>query len=260
MSNPYMPLYTGDYLRKTRRLKAAEHGAYMLLLMALWDEGGRIVNDEEELREIARTSVRNWPNVWAKLQPYFTVEEGMISSKKVLAVLADTEKKRRSYVERGKRGGANSARNRKRNNAGNQAQLNHSSTNQTNGLVPPKGENQTDKVEKLEERKPAAQDAGSSAPARESGVGLAPVELPKEALDALRMIRTDPAVGMYLALSDVQAFRDAITGWGEGVFQVEPDWLTKHGEKIKQLVTDAGCRLEPQTAKPKLIAITGGKV
>lgn len=138
MANPYMPLYTGDYLRKTRRLTDREHGAYLLILMALWDEGGTLPFDLAELKAIARvpSKVRNWEEtVWVKLAPFFVIENGKISHRRVIEILAEVHDKRKSYAERGHKGAQAKRKKAKHNSATKQAELKPSFSNQTKGLV-----------------------------------------------------------------------------------------------------------------------------
>lgn len=139
MSNAYMPLYTGDYLKKTRRLNDAEHGAYLLILMALWDEGGSLPYDQDELKAIAKSG-RNWPKIWAKIQGYFIISDGLILHQKVIDTLAETARKRQSYVARGQKGGRVKSKKSKENKGSDEAKLKPSSSNQAKGLVSPSKE------------------------------------------------------------------------------------------------------------------------
>lgn len=54
-----MPLYVADYLADTAHLSAAEHGAYLLLIMHYWTKG-KLPDDEDAIRRITRLTARQW--------------------------------------------------------------------------------------------------------------------------------------------------------------------------------------------------------
>ncbi len=58
---PYMRLWVADFLGDTLHLTDAEVGQYMLLLMAMWRNGGSLPDDDAVLARIARAPVS--PNV-----------------------------------------------------------------------------------------------------------------------------------------------------------------------------------------------------
>ncbi|KAA3527069.1 DUF1376 domain-containing protein [Agrobacterium vitis] len=60
MSNrAWMPLHIDDYLADTDYLSAAEHGAYLLLIMKYWRDGG-LPDDEGMIRRYAKLSPEQW--------------------------------------------------------------------------------------------------------------------------------------------------------------------------------------------------------
>lgn len=60
MSNrAWMPLHIENYLADTGHLTAAEHGAYLMLIMHYWREG-RLPEDERLIQRIARLSKDEW--------------------------------------------------------------------------------------------------------------------------------------------------------------------------------------------------------
>ena len=69
----WMPLYVADYLADTTHLEGHEHGAYLLLLMAYWRNGGPLPADENRLRVIARTSPSAWKSMRDTLAAFFEV-------------------------------------------------------------------------------------------------------------------------------------------------------------------------------------------
>jgi len=70
MSRPWMPLYVANYLGDTGHLTAAEHGAYLLLIMHYWQRGA-LPADEKQLCRIARMSEQEWRDSRDTLKAFF---------------------------------------------------------------------------------------------------------------------------------------------------------------------------------------------
>jgi uncharacterized protein YdaU (DUF1376 family) len=88
-SRPFLPLFPGDYHRDTQHLEdAAEHGAYLLLMMSLWSRGGFLPDDQTILRRVAKVKPARWPSVWAMIGPLFTVtDDAQITHGRILSEL-----------------------------------------------------------------------------------------------------------------------------------------------------------------------------
>lgn len=59
----WMPLYVADYLRDTQHLSTVEHGAYLLLIMQAWANGGAIPRDDSQLARITRLTLPQWRKI-----------------------------------------------------------------------------------------------------------------------------------------------------------------------------------------------------
>lgn len=106
MSEPYLPLYVGDYLRDTGYLTLEQHGAYFMLLMRLWSAGGGLPSDEGKLARIAGVSVKKWRPIWADLSAFFEVADGQITHKRITAELGKAGALRAKRAAAGAKGGA----------------------------------------------------------------------------------------------------------------------------------------------------------
>lgn len=107
---PYQKLFWGSYHKHTAHLShAREHGAYLLLIGALWNNDGRLPADDETLAAYARLTTKEWLTVKPKLMPLFRVVRGKLTQPRVVEDLAkykDTSSKRK---EAGRAGGNASA-------------------------------------------------------------------------------------------------------------------------------------------------------
>lgn len=83
-ADTWMPLYIADYLRKTMHLTRDQHGAYMLLLMACWDRGGRLPNDAGQLAGIAKASPAEWRKLSPVILPFFEVDGAHLIQERVI--------------------------------------------------------------------------------------------------------------------------------------------------------------------------------
>jgi uncharacterized protein YdaU (DUF1376 family) len=105
-----MRLYVADYLADTLHLTTAEHGAYLLLLMAMWRAGGKLPVDERKLAKIAHCAPDEWPAVRAVVIPLFKRTGGSISHKRVTKELRRYE----AVVEASQKAGIASAAKKRR--------------------------------------------------------------------------------------------------------------------------------------------------
>lgn len=114
MSTPkgdtWMPLYVSDYLKKTRRLSTAQHGAYFLLLLEAWTHNGIIPSDDASLARIVGMSTREWRAAKPVLLGFWDVCEGGFTQDRVQKELA----RAKELIEQRSRAGKASAEARER--------------------------------------------------------------------------------------------------------------------------------------------------
>jgi uncharacterized protein YdaU (DUF1376 family) len=113
MSAPYMPLYVADYLADTNHLTTLEHGAYCLLLMAMWRAGGKLPGGDDKLARIARLTPAEWDGVRDQVMVFFKRRGGAITQKRLAQELANYKD---SFVRRSEAGKRSQAKRANKNN------------------------------------------------------------------------------------------------------------------------------------------------
>lgn len=106
---PFMQLYVSDFVGDTLMLSAEHVGAYLLLLIALWNADGELPDDEAKLARVARMSLKKWRGVAPELMPFFIVADGKISHGRLTKELQKSERQSQSRAAAGAKGGAASA-------------------------------------------------------------------------------------------------------------------------------------------------------
>lgn len=79
----WMPLFIGDYLADTMHLSHAQHGIYMLLIMAYWRNSGPLPDDAGQLAAIAKCSPQEWRKNLPVIAKFFHIEAGLWSHKRI---------------------------------------------------------------------------------------------------------------------------------------------------------------------------------
>ncbi|HEV2629447.1 MAG TPA: DUF1376 domain-containing protein [Pseudolabrys sp.] len=85
-----MMLWTNDYLADTQHLTTVQHGAYLLILMAMWRGGGSLPNDEVRLARTARLPMDKWRKVNAEILDLLTIDGNRITQKRLRQELEHT--------------------------------------------------------------------------------------------------------------------------------------------------------------------------
>jgi len=76
---PAMPLWTDAYLADAGHLTTLEHGAYLLLLMTMWRNGGHLDNDDVKLARYCRLTRGQWNRIKPTILEFFHVADEQIT-------------------------------------------------------------------------------------------------------------------------------------------------------------------------------------
>lgn len=102
---PAMPIFIDAYLADTTHLSVEEHGAYLLLLMAMWRRNGSVPNDDKDLARIVGLSLTKWRKIKVRILPFLAVDGDEISQKRLKKEWDFVQEKRRKNAENGGKGG-----------------------------------------------------------------------------------------------------------------------------------------------------------
>lgn len=102
---PAMPMYWDAYLADTTHLTTEEHGAYMLLLAAMWRRDGSVPDDDRDNARIIGLTVAKWRKIKARLSVFLIVKDGMITQKNLQKIWENTQEKIDKNRENGAKGG-----------------------------------------------------------------------------------------------------------------------------------------------------------
>lgn len=116
----WMPLYIGDYLADTGHLTTTEHGAYLLLLMQAWTRSGRLPDDDERLRRMARLTPQEWRRSRDTLRAFWVSDGAELQQPRLTREIARVE----SVSQERRQAGAIGAEKRWKNKGGDMANAN----------------------------------------------------------------------------------------------------------------------------------------
>jgi uncharacterized protein YdaU (DUF1376 family) len=100
-----MPMYWDAYLADTTHLTTEEHGAYLLLLAAMWRRDGHVPDNDRDLARIVGLTPAKWAKVKARILPFLIVQDGTLTQKNLLKIWQETQGKIAKNRENGAKGG-----------------------------------------------------------------------------------------------------------------------------------------------------------
>lgn len=211
---PAMMLWTDAYLGDTGHLTATEHGAYLLILMAMWRAGGSLPDDEIRLARTARLSLDKWRRIAPTIREFFTMEDGTVTQKRLkleFEIASGKTEKRRAA---GKSGGDAKALkyNNRRSSIARDLPL-------ANGKQTPSHQNQSQK-----EEKELSNESSKKPASRSRRTQIAADEQPNET----QRRHAAESVGMTPAVfrSEWQRFRDHHRAKGSVMADWDAAWRT----------------------------------
>ena len=104
-STPFMQFYVGDYLADTLDLTTEQHGAYLLILMTMWQHDAKLPNDPVKLARIARMTPAKFRPVWDEISRFFVVEGDKITNPRLTKERKKAAEKSSKRATAGRAGG-----------------------------------------------------------------------------------------------------------------------------------------------------------
>lgn len=138
-SDAWMPLYIGDYMADTSHLTAEQHGAYLLILMALWKRAGAGLPDvDENMAAAARLPVARWKAIRPILLDgvLLRTDGQTVTQKRLDAEIGKAQGITEARSAAGAKGGATAQANRKQNGEANDEQTDQANGKQTSTPSP----------------------------------------------------------------------------------------------------------------------------
>ena len=102
---PSMPVFLDAYLADTTHLTTEEHGAYLLLLMAMWRRDGSVPNDDGDLARIVGMTLDQWLLTKKRLASLLIIKRRFISQKRLQKEWNYAKEKRDKNAVNGSKGG-----------------------------------------------------------------------------------------------------------------------------------------------------------
>jgi uncharacterized protein YdaU (DUF1376 family) len=100
---PCMPLWWDAYLSDTTHLTCTEHGAYLLILGAMWRAGGDLPDDDLMLMRVTHLTRGQWrrmrPRLWGFMHP---IPGGRFTQDKLLETFNAVRRQRKSQSDNAK--------------------------------------------------------------------------------------------------------------------------------------------------------------
>lgn len=100
-----LELSTSAYIADTTHLSLAEHGAYLLILMALRRAKGYLPDDDKVLANICKLSPTKWAKIAPVIRAFLISQGGKLTQKRLLSGVENDLKKISKASENGKLGG-----------------------------------------------------------------------------------------------------------------------------------------------------------
>jgi len=98
-------MFWDAYLADTTHLTTEEHGAYLLLLAAMWRRNGSVPDDDRDNARIVGMTPAKWRRMKARLSSLLIVDNGEITQKNLRKTWEITQEKIRKNRANGAKGG-----------------------------------------------------------------------------------------------------------------------------------------------------------